>query len=106
MFKLAVHEVASVGAHRDAWGAIQKRVIGSGGGWRLSDAVDALLVRRPMRISSRYPRSWSRWTGAWPSGAPHVQMVERMIGAKLGTEGSDGVAYLRSTLPKRTFPGL
>jgi len=38
--------------------------------------------------------------------AHHVQMVERMIGAKRGTGGSDGVRYLRSTLPKRAFPDL
>ena len=38
--------------------------------------------------------------------AHHVQMVERMIGAKRGTGGSDGVGYLRSTLPKRAFPDL
>jgi tryptophan 2,3-dioxygenase len=38
--------------------------------------------------------------------AHHVQMVERMIGSKRGTGGSDGVAYLRSTLPKRAFPDL
>jgi tryptophan 2,3-dioxygenase len=36
----------------------------------------------------------------------HVQMVERMIGAKRGTGGSDGVGYLRTTLPKRAFPDL
>jgi tryptophan 2,3-dioxygenase len=38
--------------------------------------------------------------------AHHVQMVERMIGAKRGTGGSDGVAYLQSTLPRRAFPDL
>lgn len=38
--------------------------------------------------------------------ARHVLMVERMIGAKRGTGGSDGVGYLRSTLPKRAFPDL
>ena len=38
--------------------------------------------------------------------AHHVQMVERMIGIKRGTGGSDGVAYLRTTLPKRAFPDL
>ena len=38
--------------------------------------------------------------------AHHVQMVERMIGIKRGTGGSDGVGYLRSTLPKRAFPDL
>jgi tryptophan 2,3-dioxygenase len=38
--------------------------------------------------------------------AHHVQMVERMIGSKSGTGGSEGVAYLQSTLPKRAFPDL
>jgi len=38
--------------------------------------------------------------------AHHVQMVERMIGAKRGTGGSEGVGYLRSTLTKRAFPDL
>jgi tryptophan 2,3-dioxygenase len=38
--------------------------------------------------------------------AHHVQMVERMIGAKRGTGGSEGVAYLQATLPKRAFPDL
>jgi tryptophan 2,3-dioxygenase len=33
-------------------------------------------------------------------------MVERMIGAKRGTGGSDGVAYLQTTLPRRAFPDL
>ncbi|HET7746225.1 MAG TPA: tryptophan 2,3-dioxygenase family protein [Vicinamibacteria bacterium] len=36
----------------------------------------------------------------------HVHMVERMIGIKRGTGGSDGVGYLRTTLPKRAFPDL
>jgi tryptophan 2,3-dioxygenase len=36
----------------------------------------------------------------------HVQMVERMIGSKRGTGGSEGVSYLQSTLPKRAFPDL
>jgi tryptophan 2,3-dioxygenase len=38
--------------------------------------------------------------------AHHVQMVERMIGAKRGTGGSEGVPYLRSTMEKRAFPDL
>ncbi len=38
--------------------------------------------------------------------AHHVQMVERMIGAKRGTGGSEGVAYLQATLPRRAFPEL
>ncbi len=38
--------------------------------------------------------------------AHHIQMVERMIGAKRGTGGSEGVGYLQSTLSKRAFPDL
>jgi tryptophan 2,3-dioxygenase len=38
--------------------------------------------------------------------ALHVLMVEREIGAKRGTGGSSGVAYLRTTLDKRFFPEL
>ena len=36
----------------------------------------------------------------------HVKMVERTIGNKMGTGGSDGVGYLRSTLHQRIFPDL
>lgn len=36
----------------------------------------------------------------------HVKMVERTIGTKKGTGGSDGVKYLRSTLHQRIFPDL
>jgi tryptophan 2,3-dioxygenase len=36
----------------------------------------------------------------------HVQMVERMIGMKMGTGGSLGVPYLSRTLKKRFFPEL
>ncbi|HEY9868560.1 MAG TPA: tryptophan 2,3-dioxygenase family protein [Candidatus Obscuribacterales bacterium] len=36
----------------------------------------------------------------------HVTVVERMIGFKRGTGGSEGVGYLRTTLTKRCFPDL
>ena len=36
----------------------------------------------------------------------HVKMVERMVGAKRGTGGSEGIGYLRSTLDKKFFPEL
>jgi len=36
----------------------------------------------------------------------HVRMVERMIGNKIGTGGSEGVKYLSSTLMKKCFPEL
>lgn len=36
----------------------------------------------------------------------HVQMVERIIGGRPGTGGSDGAAYLRGTVQRRIFPEL
>ncbi|MFZ9851980.1 MAG: tryptophan 2,3-dioxygenase [Ilumatobacteraceae bacterium] len=36
----------------------------------------------------------------------HVKMVERTIGSKMGTGGSNGVEYLASTLSKPLFPDL
>jgi tryptophan 2,3-dioxygenase len=36
----------------------------------------------------------------------HVQMVERVIGGRPGTGGSDGSQYLRSTTDRRFFPEL
>jgi len=36
----------------------------------------------------------------------HIQVVERIIGARRGTGGSEGAAYLRTTLGKRLFPEL
>ena len=36
----------------------------------------------------------------------HVKMVERIIGAKAGTGGSSGAAYLRGTLFRPAFPDL
>ena len=36
----------------------------------------------------------------------HVKMVERTIGTKKGTGGSDGVAYLQKTLNHAIFPDL
>ena len=36
----------------------------------------------------------------------HVKMVERIIGAKFGTGGSTGAAYLRGTLFRPAFPDL
>jgi tryptophan 2,3-dioxygenase len=36
----------------------------------------------------------------------HVKMVERTIGAKMGTGGSSGAAYLRGTIGEPLFPDL
>ena len=38
--------------------------------------------------------------------AHHIKMVERMVGAKRGTGGSEGVGYLRTTLDQKFFPEL
>jgi len=36
----------------------------------------------------------------------HITMVERMIGHKMGTGGTEGVGYLQKTLAKKMFPEL
>jgi tryptophan 2,3-dioxygenase len=36
----------------------------------------------------------------------HINMVERMIGTKTGTGGSEGAAYLRKTVDRKFFPEL
>jgi tryptophan 2,3-dioxygenase len=36
----------------------------------------------------------------------HIQMVERTIGMRMGTGGSEGSSYLRTTLDKKFFPEL
>lgn len=36
----------------------------------------------------------------------HIKMVERMVGAKRGTGGSEGIGYLQTTLSKKFFPEL
>jgi tryptophan 2,3-dioxygenase len=36
----------------------------------------------------------------------HIKMVERMIGSKTGTGGSEGAAYLKKTVDRQFFPEL
>jgi len=36
----------------------------------------------------------------------HIKMVERMVGTKRGTGGSEGVGYLKTTLDKKFYPEL
>jgi len=36
----------------------------------------------------------------------HIKMVERMVGAKRGTGGSEGIGYLQTTLSQKFFPEL
>jgi tryptophan 2,3-dioxygenase len=36
----------------------------------------------------------------------HIQLVERIIGFRMGTGGSAGASYLKLTLDKKFFPEL
>ena len=36
----------------------------------------------------------------------HIQLVERVIGVRMGTGGSTGASYLKLTLDKKFFPEL
>ena len=36
----------------------------------------------------------------------HIQLVERVIGVRMGTGGSSGASYLKLTLDKKFFPEL
>ena len=36
----------------------------------------------------------------------HIKMVERMIGSKTGTGGSEGASYLKTTVERKFFPEL
>jgi tryptophan 2,3-dioxygenase len=36
----------------------------------------------------------------------HIKMVERMVGTKPGTGGSEGIGYLQKTLNKKFFPEI
>jgi tryptophan 2,3-dioxygenase len=47
---------------------------------------------------------FDEYLGLWRLN--HVRMVERMIGNKIGTGGSEGVKYLSTTLTKKCFPEL
>ena len=80
-------------------------------------ADDDEAVRRSMRAvahdRSSYAEVWAlaeallqhdELAASWR--ARHVVMVERMIGAKSGTGGSSGAAYLRGRLSLQYFPIL
>ncbi len=70
-------------------------------------------VRTTAHDRSRYAAVWAlaeallqhdEHAASWR--ARHVVMVERMIGAKSGTGGSSGSAYLRGRLPLQYYPVL
>ena len=47
-----------------------------------------------------YDETFSMWR------LRHIKMVERMIGTKAGTGGSEGAAYLKKTVDRTFFPEL
>jgi tryptophan 2,3-dioxygenase len=74
-----------------------------------SEAIQAILVdiyRRDPKNSEICERLVDLDEGIQEWRYRHVKMVERTIGAKTGTGGSSGSAYLRSTIGAPLFPDL
>jgi tryptophan 2,3-dioxygenase len=63
------------------------------------ESTDPLVLRLVDRLLDHDSR-FAQWR------ATHAVVVERVIGRKHGTGGSDGVGYLRGTTEKRFFPEL
>lgn len=58
----------------------------------------------PLHLLSESLVEFDEYLGLWREH--HVKVVERVIGSKRGTGGSEGVKYLKSTTSKRCFPAL
>ena len=58
----------------------------------------------PVYLLSESLVEFDQYLGLWREH--HVRVVERLIGAKKGTGGSQGVEYLRSTTLQKCFPSL
>ena len=74
-----------------------------------SDAVQRILIdvyRRDPKNAELCERLVDLDEGVQEWRYRHVKMVERTIGAKPGTGGSPGVAYLRTTVGENFFPDL
>lgn len=79
---------------------------------RNSEKIKAELVRLHEQQQDYYDLyllsealiEYDEFFGLWR--LHHVRMVERMIGNKIGTGGSQGVKYLTTTLNKKCFPEL
>jgi tryptophan 2,3-dioxygenase len=77
--------------------------------WHSDDAVNALLAE--VYADASTPAEVCEALVDIDEGVQewryrHVKMVERIIGAKTGTGGSSGAAYLRGTLFRPAFPDL
>jgi tryptophan 2,3-dioxygenase len=68
-------------------------------GVALDESIDPQVLRLVDHLLDHDSR-FARWRSA------HAVVVERIIGRKHGTGGSDGVDYLRGTTDKRFFPEL
>ena len=80
------------------------------------DEQHALFLRELMRIYQEADRNYDLFLLAeslieydetfslWR--LHHVKMVERMIGTRTGTGGSEGAAYLKKTVDRQFFPEL
>ncbi|MBI2712194.1 MAG: tryptophan 2,3-dioxygenase [Bdellovibrio sp.] len=64
---------------------------------RPSDQLPVYLLSESLVDFDQYLALWREH---------HLRVVERVIGSKPGTGGSEGVAYLRSTTVKKCFPLL
>src|SRR5438128_2154685 len=67
------------------------------------------VLTHPEKLSREYQLAealldYDEYFSLWRSH--HIKMVERMVGAKRGTGGSEGVGYLQKTLAKKLFPEL
>jgi tryptophan 2,3-dioxygenase len=67
-------------------------------------SLDEEERRRRYGMRTRAVLEHDEYFSLWRSH--HIKMVERMVGTKRGTGGSEGVGYLRTTLDKRFFPEL
>jgi tryptophan 2,3-dioxygenase len=77
--------------------------------WRVDELVQALL--REVYADEREPAELCEALVDIDEGIMewryrHVMMVQRIIGSKMGTGGSAGAEYLRSTLFRPAFPEL
>ena len=73
---------------------------------RCRRVLDRRLPRRPRRWRALCERLVDLDEGLQEWRYRHVKMVERTIGAKPGTGGSAGAAYLQTTLNRPLFPDL
>lgn len=77
--------------------------------WSPSDAVEKVMIdtyRNDPEATQLCERMVDLDEGLQEWRYRHVKMVERTIGSKLGTGGSMGAAYLRTTLFQSLFPEL